>query len=111
MYITSGYAVTGYELRVTVFEARSRIFLPLTQSCAAVFCCRLAILASSLGWLVGNYSILLGFGFKQENKNAKILFKQRTEQLTEMLNLGGKTKFIRSNITIQQSIASYQYKS
>ena len=35
-----------------------RTFLPIAQSCAcsAVFCCRLAILASSLGLLVRNYS-------------------------------------------------------
>ena len=39
---------------VTLFEARSRIFLPTAQSCAALFCCRLATRASSLGWLVGN---------------------------------------------------------
>ena len=39
---------------VTLFEARSRIFLPTAESCAALFCCRLAIRASSLGWLVGN---------------------------------------------------------
>ena len=39
---------------VTLFEARSRIFLPTAQSCAALFCCRLPIRASSLGWLVGN---------------------------------------------------------
>ena len=38
----------------TLFSARSRIFLPIAQSCAALFCCRLAIRASSLGWLVGN---------------------------------------------------------
>ena len=38
---------------VTLFEARSRIFLPTAESCAALFCCRLAIRASSLGWLVG----------------------------------------------------------
>ena len=44
---------------VTLFEARSRIFLPAAQSCAALFCCRLAIRASSLGWLVGsNKSII-----------------------------------------------------
>ena len=36
---------------VTLFEAQSRIFLPTAQSCAALFCCRLAIQASSLGWL------------------------------------------------------------
>ena len=41
-------------LYVTLFSARSRIFLPIAQSCAALFCCRLAIRASSLGWLVGN---------------------------------------------------------
>ena len=29
-------------------------FLPIAQSCAALFCYRLAIRASSLGWLVGN---------------------------------------------------------
>ena len=40
----------------TLFEARSRIFLPTAQSCAALFCCRLDIRASSLGWLVGNYA-------------------------------------------------------
>ena len=39
---------------VTLFEARSGIFLPTAESCAALFCCRLAIWASSLGWLVGN---------------------------------------------------------
>ena len=39
---------------VTLFEARSRIFLPTAESCAALFYCRLAIRASSLGWLVGN---------------------------------------------------------
>ena len=31
---------------VTLFEARSRIFLPTAESCAALFCCRLAILRS-----------------------------------------------------------------
>ena len=41
-------------LRVTLFSVRSRIFLPIAQSCAALFCCRLAIRASSLGCLVGN---------------------------------------------------------
>ena len=48
------HQVTGYELRVILFEARSTIenFLPFAMSCAALFCCRLAILASSLGWLV-----------------------------------------------------------
>ena len=44
---------------VTLFEARSRIFLPTAESCAALFCCRLAIRASSLGWLVGNYAVSL----------------------------------------------------
>ena len=39
---------------VTLFSARSRIFLPIAQSCAALFCCCLAIRASSLGCLVGN---------------------------------------------------------
>ena len=34
--------------------AQSRIFLPIAQSCAALFCCCLAIRASSLGCLVGN---------------------------------------------------------
>ena len=53
------HQVTGYELRVTLFSARSRIFLPIaTQSCAALFCYRLAIGASSLGWLVGNEYLL-----------------------------------------------------
>ena len=36
---------------VTLFETRSRIFLPTAESCAALLCCRLAIWA----WLVGNY--------------------------------------------------------
>ena len=40
------HQVTGYELRVILFEARSRIFLPFAKSCAALFCCRLAILTS-----------------------------------------------------------------
>ena len=44
-------------LEVTLFEARSRIFLPTAQSCAALFCCRLAIRASLLSWLVGNKTI------------------------------------------------------
>ena len=44
--------------QVTRFKARSRIFLPVAQSWAALFCCRLAILASSLGWLVGNNSFI-----------------------------------------------------
>ena len=35
-------------LRVTLFSARSRIFLLSAQSCAALLCCR-------LGWLFGNY--------------------------------------------------------
>ena len=39
---------------ITLFSARSRIFLPIAQSCAALFCCRLAIQTSSLGWLLGN---------------------------------------------------------
>ena len=43
---------------VTLFSARSRIFLPIAQSCAALFCCRLAIRASSLGWLVGNKKVV-----------------------------------------------------
>ena len=38
IYITSGYG--SYRL----FETRSRIFLPIAQSCAALLCCRLAIL-------------------------------------------------------------------
>ena len=51
--------VTGYKLQVTLFEAPSRIFLLIKQSCVALFCCCLAILESSLGWLVGNKSELL----------------------------------------------------
>lgn len=51
--------VTGYKLQVTLFEAPSRIFLLIKQSCVALFCCCLAILASSLGWLIGNKSELL----------------------------------------------------
>ena len=42
-----------------LFSARSRIFLPIAQSYAALFCCRLAIRASSLGWLVGNKTALI----------------------------------------------------
>ena len=45
--------------QVALFETRSRIFLPIAQSCAALFRCLLAILASSLGWLVGNNSFFL----------------------------------------------------
>ena len=44
---------------VALFEARWRIFPPIAQSCAALFWYLLAILASSLGWLVGNNSFLL----------------------------------------------------
>ena len=42
--VKSGYElwITGYELQVTLFSTRSRIFLPIaTQSCVALFCCRL----------------------------------------------------------------------
>ena len=49
IYITSGYG--SHRL----FEARPRIFLPIAQSCAALLCCRLAILESSLEWLVGDH--------------------------------------------------------
>ena len=38
--LVSGESYT--RLRVTLFEARSRIFLPIAKSCAALFCCRLA---------------------------------------------------------------------
>ena len=63
IYITSGYG--SHRL----FEARSRIFLPIAQSCAALLCCRLAILESSLEWLVGNHDpqhcILHAFSFER----------------------------------------------
>ena len=51
--------VPPYALLVTLFSAGSRIFLPIAKSWAALFCCHLAIRASSLGWLVGNYYVLL----------------------------------------------------
>ena len=54
---------------VTLFEARSRIFLPTAESCAALFCCRLATRASSLGWLVGN---------NEHSKKRTTLFLQKT---------------------------------
>ena len=51
----------GYGLQITglhcLFEARSRIFLHIAQSCTALFCCRLTILGSSLGWLDGNNTV------------------------------------------------------
>ena len=55
-WFTTDHLVSGESTlhQVTLFSARSRIFLPIAQSCAALFCCRLAIRASSLGWLVGN---------------------------------------------------------
>ena len=55
-WFTTDHLVSGESTLhwVTLFSARSRIFLPIAQSCAALFCCRLAIRASSLGWLVGN---------------------------------------------------------
>ena len=63
IYITSGYG--SHRL----FEARPRIFLPIAQSCAALLCCRLAILESSLEWLVGNHDpqhcILHAFSFEK----------------------------------------------
>ena len=54
-WFTTDHLVSGESTLhwVTLFSARSRIFLPIAQSCAALFCCRLAIRASSLGWLVG----------------------------------------------------------
>ena len=63
IYITSGYG--SHRL----FEARPRIFLPIAQSCAALLCCRFAILESSLEWLVGNHDpqhcILHAFSFER----------------------------------------------
>ena len=63
IYITSGYGSHR------VFEARPRIFLPIPQSCAALLCCRLAILESSLEWLVSNDDpqrcILHAFSFER----------------------------------------------
>ena len=63
IYITSGYG--SHRL----FEARSRIFLPIAQSCTALLCCRLAILESSLEWLVSNHDpqhcILHVFSFER----------------------------------------------
>ena len=61
------HQVTGYELSVTLFEARSRIFLPIAKSIPVAVQkdrglwgrdCRLAILASSLRWLVGKNAFL-----------------------------------------------------
>ena len=63
IYITSGYG--SHRL----FETRSRIFLPIPQSCATLLCCRLAILESSLEWLVGDHDpqhcILHVFSFER----------------------------------------------
>ena len=63
IYITSGYG--SHRL----FETRSRIFLPIPQSCATLLCCRLAILESSLEWLVGDHDpqhcILHAFSFER----------------------------------------------
>ena len=82
------HQVTGYELRVILFEARSRIFLPFAKSCAALFCCHLAILASSLGWLVGNSVMLSGlqfskglwvFLFRQSSEWIRCLGKSRSK--------------------------------
>ena len=42
------HQITGYKFTGYTFSARSRIFLPSAQSCAALLCCR-------LGWLFGNY--------------------------------------------------------
>ena len=65
IYITSGYG--SHRL----FETRSRIFLPIPQSCATLLCCRLAILESSLEWLVGNHDpqhrILHAFSFERSH--------------------------------------------
>ena len=41
--------------------AEKRIFLPISQSCGALFCSRLAILASSLEWLVGVHTNAFSF--------------------------------------------------
>ena len=39
-------------LRVTLFEARSRIFLPIAKSCAALFCGRLANGLLAISWKI-----------------------------------------------------------
>ena len=63
IYITSGYGSHW------LFEARPRIFLPIAQSCAALLCCRLAILKWSLEWIVANHDpqhcILHAFSFER----------------------------------------------
>ena len=43
-------------IRLHFFQLDREFFCLSTQSCAALFCCRLAIRASSFGWLVGNYN-------------------------------------------------------
>ena len=51
IYLTSGYGLL-FKLRVTLFEARSRIFLPIAKSCAALFYCRLANGLLPISWKV-----------------------------------------------------------
>ena len=61
-------SISGYGSH-RLFEARPRNFLPIAQSCTALLCCRLAILESSLEWLVGNHDpqhcILHAFSFER----------------------------------------------
>ena len=76
---------TNYGLYVLKLDRRSRIFLPFAMSCAALFCCRLAILASSLGWLVDQVMLsglqfskgLWVFRFRQSSESIRCLGKSR----------------------------------
>ena len=85
---------------VTLFEARSRIFLPTAESCAALFRCRLAIRASSLGWLVGK---------KQTPWQMQIQLKGRVIRTTFSHNLSRhivalqvEKSYLRSQLVTQQ---------
>ena len=82
------HQVTGYELRVILFDARSRIFLPFAKSCAPLFCCRLAILTSQLGWLVGNSVMLIGLQFSKGL--CVFLFRQSSEWVRCLSKSRGK---------------------
>ena len=48
------FFLNGKRPRLHFFQLDRAFFCLSTQSCAALFCCRLAIRASSPGWLVGN---------------------------------------------------------
>ena len=97
-WFTTDHLVSGESTLhwVTLFSARSRIFLPIAQSYAALFCCRLAIRASSLRWLVGNKA---SFNLKLEIHHV-INPKRQTRVITTIRVLTSRT---HSNVSLSLS--------